>query len=140
MNTLIRKMKYLVILTSLVCFSFSTNEVISPNLSGSWNLVIDNQIDGVIQGNNGCTKMTFHTIDGTTFQAEYTKCLGSKNAMGSIFNGEYFEAKRGILVTFNQYNETTDYYATWSGRYYNNTIQGIWTDIKGNQGEFKLTR
>lgn len=141
MNILTQKLSYLIILASLTCLSFSTNQVNSPDLSGNWSLVIDTQIDGKVQGSNGCTEINFYNIDGIRFLAKYTKCQNSHNAIGSVFDGKFFVSGKGTLVTLNQYNKATDYYATWSGRYLkNNTIQGIWTDIKGNQGEFKLTR
>lgn len=131
----------LAVIFSLLSFYNYSDDAAYVNLSGKWKLTIDNNIDGQVSGNNGCNEITIVATKDYFFKAEYSSCPGSNNAKGSQFKGQIFEAKRGTMVSMIQDNRPTDYYASWSGQLMDKgTIKGIWIDVEGNQGEFKLTR
>ena len=141
MKIFLSKIVALAIMISFFSFSFSSKNSKVINLSGKWALTIDNKIDGNISGNNGCEQITFVSPKDNMFNGEYSSCPGSNNAKGSTFRGQVFSSERGILVSMVQDNEGTNYYSAWSGQLIDKgTIKGIWTDLEGNQGEFKLTR
>lgn len=142
MKVLFLKLVTLLALISFLSFSFSSidDEVIFIN--GKWKLTIDKSIDGNIQGNNGCDEIEFNHTKDNYFQGFYSSCPGSKIAKNSKFKGQVFLSNRGKMITMIQDNfKATQYYATWTGQLKDKgTYEGIWTDVEGNQGEFKLIR
>ena len=131
------------VISSLVLFAFTSPiETTGPSLDGTWNLTIDKKIDGKISGNLGCTEMVFKQ-SGNSFSGKYTKCqAASQNAMPAKFSGKILSSSRGTLIQITMDNyASTKYYATFAGQLIDGEmIEGIWTDVEGNQGEFRLSR
>ncbi len=112
------------------------------DLSGKWKLEIDETIDGLIKGSNGCSYLQISPKGINNFVATYEDCKPSSNAKGSHFSGQIYVSNRGNLINMVQDNlSATQYYSAWSGKLLENgEIIGIWTDVEGNQGEFKLSQ
>ena len=140
-------MKYLffisICILTLVSFT-PPNETISRyDLSGKWDLSIDNTIDGHVSGNNGCSGIEFSMKEDLIFSGRYTFCGdASEKAVDSKFSVTIYLTNRGNMVHIHQDNfDKTRYYASWVGNFTDaDNISGIWTDIEGNRGEFKLSR
>lgn len=135
---------YSLLFTSIcLSFTFKAAPLEKHDISGKWKLEIDNLIDGKISGNNGCSEIIFYTKEPNVFTGEYSKCgAASRNAKPSQFSGEIYISKKGNLINMVHDNfSSTNYYSAWSGKFLeDNHITGIWTDLEGRQGEFKLTR
>ena len=141
MKNLFFKMLAFAVIFSLLSFYNYSNDLSYVNLSGKWRLIIDDKIDGTISGSNGCDEIIIEETKDFHFKGGYSNCSSKSTAKESIFKGQIFVSKRGTMVSMIQDNQPTDYYSTWSGKLIDKgTIKGIWTDVEGNQGEFKLTR
>ena len=133
---------FLISTTLLLSFTLKNEELTTLDISGKWKVEIDNTIDGDISGNNGCSTIEFTSKGANNFVGKYASCASSKNAKNSQFSGEIYVTNRGNLISMIQDNLTSSqYYANWSGKFFENgEIRGIWTDVVGNQGEFRLSR
>lgn len=132
----------LVTLCFLYGFTFHKVNNIAVDLSGEWNLEIDETIDGNISGSNGCNIMQISSKGINNFMAKYKSCPHSKKARNSHFSGQIYVSNRGTLINMIQDNlAATQYYSAWSGKMIETgEIIGIWTDVAGKQGEFRLSR
>ena len=141
MKNLIFSCAALILLLGLLSFTPSSHAPFL-DISGKWKLQIDNTMDGKVSGHNGCDEMEFTTKGINNFIAKYSNCPSSNTAKPSQFSGKIYVTNRGNLINIIQDNLAgTQYYSAWSGKLYENgEILGIWTDVEGNQGEFRLSR
>ena len=136
----------LAVLCSLALITISWTSIpdhtVGIEIEGKWKLEIDNKIDGSISGNHGCETIVFTSKGRNSFSGKYGSCNASTNAKSSQFSGNIYITSRGNLISMIQNNQAaSQYYANWSGKLFeSNEILGIWTDVEGNQGEFRLSR
>lgn len=147
----------ILMLTSIVFSSFSTSPsmiALTPfptmDLSGDWKLEIDTSLDGTPKGNLGCNGIYFYPMESrdASGRATYIRPCPNKvtnrKTEGSFFTYQTYESKRGSILSMVLHAESTQYFATFSGqiRYQRegaSIIEGVWTDVEGNKGDFRLT-
>ncbi len=138
-------MKKILLITSALFFlsltSFISDTPDRLELSGKWKLQIDKKIDGQFSGHQGCPTMIIEQSSADKFVATYEGCV-SVMAKDSKFSGQIYTTRRGHVISMIQDGvKVANYYAVWSGKQMeNDDIIGLWTDVEGNQGEFRLSR
>lgn len=128
----------------VICLLLIGMSIASPkdkiNLAGSWQFIIDKELDGNAKGNLGCAEFSIADHESFSFNGEYTNCQYTD----AVFNGKIYETERGTAIHIQHLFTENNYVGMLSGYLTlengKQTIKGVWSNMEGTTGDFKLIK
>jgi hypothetical protein len=107
------------------------------DLSGRWEFSFDRHLNGHLAPTTVPYELIFIMLDEATFVGRFVFPADDP----SRFRGELSTTSQGTLLVLRQHNEATGYQAVYIGKLDGDSrISGIFTDLAGPDGDFRLRR
>jgi len=106
------------------------------NMNGNWTLTGDYLLDGKLAQNSEVFELNLTSVTPDHFTGTYV--IPADN--DSQFDGHTYTSPRGTVITIEQFDPLTSYFATYAACAKDGVLIGAWFDVDGKGGDFTLER